>query len=488
MLNLNRREFLQGSAALAGAAALGGVNAIQAAQQRGSANDRLRVAVIGVKGRGNSHVSGFAGRHNCIVTHICDCDEGVINRAMRSAAGRDGNPRPTYVKDLRRIMDNPNIDIVSIATPNHWHSLAAIWAIQSGKHVYVEKPVSHNVWEGRRLVEVARHHNKACQAGTQIRSSRGVQQAIAWLHAGNLGRVKVARGLCYKPRGSIGQVGPQGGEIPNSIDYSLWCGPGPEQRPMQRRRLHYDWHWTWDFGNGDLGNQGIHQMDIARWGLNESTVSPKVFSLGGRFGYEDDGQTANTQMCVFDYGQSQLIFEVRGLRTNAYKALQNIGGAKIGIIFHCENGIMVIPSYASATAYNLDGEVVRRFNGGGDHFGDLVAAIRSGRHQDLNGEIYEGHISSALCHLGNISYRLGQATPWNRARGGFQDNEAASETFERMRSHLSDNNVPVNNGNCTVGPVLNLNPQTERFLNHDRANQLLTRNYRRGFEVPTQNS
>ena len=483
MYSLSRRDFLKGSAAIAAAASLPPLlqQTTEAAlpPNNGGPNDQLRVAVIGVRGRGRAHVGGFAGRNNCIVTHVCDCDSGVVGPAINSAARAQGGRRPEFVQDLRRIMDNRDIDIVSIATPNHWHALGAIWAMQNGKHVYVEKPVSHNVWEGRRIVEISRSTNKLCQAGTQIRSASGARQAIEYIHSGELGRVRVARGLCYKPRGTIRTAGAQGGEIPETINYDLWCGPAPVQRPMRRIRLHYDWHWTWDYGNGDLGNQGIHQMDVARWALNQNQLSNSVVSLGGRFGYEDDGETANTQMAVFEYpNNAQLIFEVRGLRTGAYR------DARIGNVIHCENGIMVFTSYSSAVAFNNDGEMIRRFSGGGDHFANFVQAVRANRRQNLNGEILEGHLSSALCHLANISYRMGSDSRFSNQIAAFRDNEAAQDTFERMRSHLSDNNVPVNTASYKLGPTLEMNPETERFTNNERANAQLTREYRRGFEVP----
>jgi len=319
---MNRRDFLHDSAALSAALASAALlsDSVSAAaksgkaNKRGDANDQLNVAVIGVRGRGVSHVDGFAGRHNCVVTTICDADKAVIGTAMKIAEKRQDRPAK-FVQDLRKVMEDPSIDIVSIATPNHWHALAAIWALQAGKHVYVEKPVSHNVSEGRRIVEAARKAKRICQTGTQSRSSTGMRDAVAFLHSGKLGKIKLARGLCYKRRGSIGKVkGPQ--VVPQSVDYDLWCGPAPA-RPLLRKNLHYDWHWIWDYGNGDLGNQGIHEMDKARWGLGKNELAKSIVSVGGRFGYVDDGETANTQICVFDYGDCELIFEVRGLPTGS---------------------------------------------------------------------------------------------------------------------------------------------------------------------------
>jgi len=480
---LNRRDFLQGSTALAAAMAggtfLDEATAASPQQQpaRGGANERLNVAVLGVNGRGRDHVNQFAGRHNCIVSHICDADSNVVGPAMKSAEKAQG-VQPRYVQDLRRIMDDKTIQIVSIATPNHWHSLAAIWAIQAGKHVYVEKPVSHNVSEGRRLVEFARRHNKICQAGTQIRSQSGSIAAIEFLRSGKLGELKVARGLCYKRRGSIGT---HSGEtaIAKSVDYNLWCGPAP-RTPLNRLRLHYDWHWTWDYGNGDLGNQGIHQMDVARWGLGRNELPRSVVSLGGRFGYSDDGETANTQVSVFDYGNAKLIFEVRGLPTKDYR------GTSIGNVFHCTEGYLVFTNYSTAIAFDLKGTELRRFTGGGDHVANFVAAVRSGRREDLKADINEGHLSSALCHLANISYRLGRPTPFNGQNNNavFGDDREANDTYRSMREHLSDNMVPLDRTNYLLGKRLNIDVKTETFVNDNEANRLLTREYRKGFEVP----
>jgi predicted dehydrogenase len=482
MRSITRREFLQDSALAAALAAVGSAGSSLAAVEaktrsakKGEANDQLHVAVIGVRGRGQSHVSGFAGRHNCLVTTICDADEAVIGSAMKSAERAQGQA-PQFVQDLRKVMEDKSIHIVSIATPNHWHALAAIWALQAGKDVYVEKPVSHNVSEGRRIVEAARKYNRICQCGTQSRSGPGMRQAIEFLHAGKLGRVQIARGLCYKPRGSIGKVnGAQ--PIPKTVDYDLWCGPAPK-KPLMRKNLHYDWHWIWNYGNGDLGNQGIHQMDIARWGLGKNELAQSVISVGGRFGYVDDGETANTQICVFSYGDSELIFEVRGLHTDPLR------GAKVGNIFHCEEGYLVCPGYDGGVAYNKDGKEVTRFNGAGDHFGNFVHAVRSRKPEDLNAEILDGHLSSALCHLGNISYRLGSLQQFSKQTKAFGDDKEAYETFARMEEHLKENRVPLDETEYHLGRRLTVDPKSETFPNDKEATPYLTREYRKGFEVP----
>jgi predicted dehydrogenase len=486
----DRREFLQQSAGLAGLVssgfflqdAMAGQQPAQPApNNRGGANERLNVAVIGVRGRGRDHIGGLAGKHNCVVTHLCDVDTAVTGGAVQQAQKAQGSA-PAVVQDLRRIMDNKDIHIVSIATPNHWHSLAAIWALQAGKHVYVEKPVSHNVWEGRRLVEASRHYNKLCQAGTQIRSQPGIREAIEYVKAGKLGKCSVARGLCYKSRPSIGLVtGPQ--EPPRTMDYNLWCGPASNAPPRRNHprngTVHYDWHWIWEYGNGDLGNQGIHQMDVARWGLGKSELARSCISLGGRFGYTDNGETPNTQMAVFDYGDSELIFEVRGLNTQNYK------GASVGNVFHCADGYMVFTSYTTGVAFDNNNQMLRRFTGNGDHYGNFIRAVRSGRREDLHGEILEGHYSSALCHLANISYRLGRPTPFDRRNGVLGDNREPNETLTRMVDHLRGNNVALDKAMLTVGARLNVDQRAENFGNYQEANRMLTREYRKGFEVPS---
>ncbi|MGE3803902.1 MAG: Gfo/Idh/MocA family protein [Gemmataceae bacterium] len=478
---LNRRDFLNDSSALL--AALSGVGLAspelfaQQEPKKRDVNEQLNVACIGVNGQGKAHVSNWAGKQNAVVSIICDVDEAVIGNAMKIA--EKGQKRtPKYVKDLRKVFEDPSIDVVSIATPNHWHALAAIWAIQAGKDVYVEKPVSHNVWEGRQIVNAARKHKRIVQTGTQSRSMKGMRQAIDFVHSGKFGKVLVSRGLCYKPRNSIGKVdGPQ--PIPSSIDYDIWCGPAPKA-DLLRKRLHYDWHWQWPYGNGDLGNQGIHEMDKARWGLKKNTLPNSVISVGGRFGYVDDGQTANTQLCVFDYGDNQLIFEVRGLKTDALR------DCKIGNIFHCEKGVVICPNYYSGVAMTNDGEVVAKFSGGdyADHFGNFAQAVRSRDYKTLNADIEEGHLSSALCHLANVSLLSGTQQPFSKQTNAFGDNKEAAESFERMQQHLKSNMVPLDSTNYSLGPKLEIDTKTETFTNNKEANRLLTREYRKPFVVP----
>jgi predicted dehydrogenase len=489
---MNRRDFLNHSAVISAAmTALGTVPTTygqeKTTEKPVSANEKLRVAVVGVNGRGMSHVGGFANNHGCEIVTVCDCDEAVIGKAMETIEKKQG-AQPKYEKDIRKVVEDKNIDIIAIATPNHWHALAAVWAMQNGKDVYLEKPVSHNVHEGRIIAEVARQTKKICQCGTQSRSNPGMRDSIKWIHDGKIGKVSLGYATCYKRRGSIGKVEKES-PIPGKIDYDLWCGPAPVL-PLMRTKLHYDWHWTWAYGNGDLGNQGIHEMDKARWGLNKQDFPKSVVSLGGRFGYVDDGETANTQLCLYDYGDCQLIFEVRGLASSS-PFPGPLGGGKhgsnfVGNIWYGSEGIVVCPSYSSGVVLDKDLKEVKKFNGGGDghHFENFVKAVRSRKPSDLNAEVLEGHLSSALCHLGNISYRLGKEMPIAEGKS-FTEHKEAKEALTRMLDHLEANKVDTQKTKGLIGQTLVIDPKTERFFGSDvaKANEMLFREYRKGFEV-----
>lgn len=500
---LSRREFLERSAIIAAAsAALGTGSLAQTKTVAGNGQtDKLRVAVVGVRSRGMAHVNGFLGKNNCEITTVCDCDKAVIGSAMSAIEKKQGKA-PTFEQDIRNVVENKDIDIVSIATPNHWHALMAVWAMENGKDVYCEKPATHNVHEGAIMTAVARKTGRICQVGTQSRSNPGMREAIEYVRSGKLGKVDLAIGLCYKPRGSIGDTGLKNGDQkpPATMDYDLWCGPAPLKMPRRNNPndkygpVHYNWHWIWDTGNGDLGNQGVHEMDKARWGLGKTTMPGMVFSLGGRFGYTDDGETANTQLCVFDYGTEKMIFEVRGLTTGDYK------GAKVGNIWVGTDGYVVAPNYGGGIAYDKAGQEVTRFgwdaekkrwmNDDQHHFDNFVKAVRSRRHQDLNCDIHEGHLSAALCHLANISYRLGTELPLSKAEA-ISDNKTVNEFATRMVEHLHKNKVDGTGTLARFGPVLAVDSKTEKITNLDgakkeMANAMLFRESRKGFELKDQ--
>lgn len=447
-------------------------------------NEEIRFAVVGFRGRGADHIRSILNLREkgekVRLVALCDADKNVLDAAVKSMQNK-GISVQGYA-DSRDVFASAEVDAVTFATPNHWHALGTVWAVQAGKDVYVEKPVSHNVWEGRQAVKAARKYGRIVQAGTQSRSSQAIAEAVAWVRAGNLGPIKVARGLCYKRRASIGKVdGPQ--PIPPGVDYNLWCGPAPME-PLMRKNLHYDWHWVWSTGNGDIGNQGIHQMDIARWFLGEPALSPRVISVGGRLGYIDDGQTANTQIAFYDYPKAALIFEVRGLpeRTGS-NTMGRFKGVSIGNVIHCEGGYVVVGD-SGVVAYDNSDKEIKRWQGSSDHFANFIKAVRSRKYTDLTADILEGHLSSALCHTGNISYRLGRKASPAEIRDAIKSERDSEDTFQRMLEHLRLNEVDLAATPLTVGPVLKMDPRKEVFLGNSQANKLLTRDYRAPFVVP----
>jgi len=503
MSQFTRRTFLKTSALAAGAVAFSARSWGQVA----GANGDLRVAVIGLNGRGKSHVASLSAIRGVRIVALCDPDTKVLEKAKK-LDGVEASRVKTYT-DLRELYASPDLDAVTIATPNHWHSLAGIWACQAGKDVYVEKPVSHNVWEGRQLAAAAKKYDRIVQAGTQIRSGEGLREAVAWVSAGNLGKITASRGFCYKRRDSIGKTtGPQ--PVPPSIDYELWTGPAPLLPPRRNSKrngsVHYEWHWFWNYGNGDVGNQGIHQMDVARWFLGEAGLPRHSFSLGGRLGYDDDGETPNTQVLVHDYKTAPLVFEVRGLPAKPAQSgevdTSNLGsaeaadaaaatmdkyrGVSVGNVIECEGGSMIIPNYWNATALDRDGKVIKEFKGRDGHMRNFIDAIRSRKASELFGPIDEGHISSALCHLGNISHRIGRSVPPGELAERTKGNRVTAEATGRMLEHLAVHGIDLTKTPLTLGATLTLDPGKEHFKGEfaAAANELLTRQYRKPFAVP----
>ncbi|MCS7046670.1 MAG: Gfo/Idh/MocA family oxidoreductase [Gemmataceae bacterium] len=499
MARQNRRQFFQKTLAAAATITIAGT---KSSGRVLGANDVLRVGVAGINGRGGSHVSAYLGMKDVQITYLIDVDTRTFRGRLQQIQARNA-PAPQTVQDVRRALDDRNLDIISIATPNHWHTLMTIWAAQAGKHVYVEKPLSHNVREGRIAVEIARRHNVIVQHGTQSRSDPAWAHATALARSGQLGRVLVARALCYKPRNNLlGRV-PSVNRVPvpPDLNFNLWCGPAP-LRPYHENLVPYRWHWFWDFGNGDIGNQGVHQMDIARWGIPNATLPRSVISLGGRYDtVVDHGETPNTQLAIFDFGPTQLIFEVRGLLSNRpdHRAAESYRGQMVGNIFHCEEGDIVGPNQFYPRGSNrpqplprLQRELpVRPGEGRGEnaHFANFIAAVRSRRHQDLNADVLEGHYSSALCHMANVSYRLGENVAFNPRTRVLEGNREALEALERMEAHLSAA-PPAGNGlrlaelQLRVGRKLDINADTESVVGDDAANRLFFREYRSPFVVP----
>lgn len=436
MSQKNRRHFLKTTAGAAAA-----MNLVIRSKAY-SANDVVNVAVIGVNGRGRDHIAGHMGAEGAQVVALCDIDERVLTKRAAEFKEKYGQEVKTFV-DYRDLLKDKDIDAVSIATPNHWHSLQAIWACQAGKDVYVEKPLSHNIHEGRLLVEAARKHKRIVQHGTQIRSSKAIQEAMQMLHEGVIGEVYYAKGTCYKWRDTIG-VADRGEKVPKGVHYDLWLGPAPE-REYTENRLHYKWHWHWDYGNGDIGNQGVHQFDVARWGLGVGL--PKLITcVGGHFMFEDDQETPNSMVATYKYPDEEkmMVFEVRHWMTNPELG-GNPGGNVVGNLFLGSKGWMICPSYTRYQVYlGKKGEEGPGRNEGGDHYQNFIDCVKSRKLDELNADVEEGHLSSALCHLANAAYRT-------------------------QRS-------------------LNFDPKTEKVIGDQEANDILAdqdRKYRKPFELPT---
>ena len=478
--SFKRRQFLGTTLAGAGASLLQSTSSW--ASIRG-ANEDIRVAVLGVGGRGGNHVSEFSNLKGVRVVAVCDADYDHAVGSREKLAKKQH--RADAYQDYRKVLERKDVDAVVIATPNHWHAPMSVHAAQAGKDVFVEKPVTHNIWEGQRLIDAAKKYNVMIMSGMQRRSSPGWHEAIKFVQDGELGKIKISRGLCYKRRKSIGRVsGPQ--QVPTTVDYNLWSGPA-QIEPIMRKRFHYDWHWQWPYGNGDLGNQGVHQTDVARWALGADSLPKRVISVGGRFGYEDDGTTPNTQFAIFEYDEGTMIFEVRGLgvtKDNDARPLYRVkdghrAAITVGNVIECEHGYV-----AESKAYDYDGKEIKKFGGwndGSSHQANFIKAVRSRKESDLFGTARDGHLSAAICHAANVSHQLGKEVGQEAVAEQFKANDAAMESLEDFREHLVANGL--DDFKPVLGAVLDFDRKKEVFKGENAgvANKLLSRNYRSEF-------
>ncbi|MDA2924496.1 Gfo/Idh/MocA family oxidoreductase, partial [Acidobacteria bacterium AH-259-L09] len=430
MSKINRREFVKRSAATTAV-----VPILMGPNTWAGANNRVQVACVGLRGQGRSHIENFQKLPGVEVVALCDIDERVLADRLKDFKKQDWRKPKTYT-DIRKLLEDPSIDAVSFATPNHWHALGTIWACQAGKDVYVEKPASYNIWEGRKMIEAARQYKRVVQVGHQIRSSIAVQAAVKFLQSGQLGDVYLAKGLCYKWRDTIGRTPEE--PIPAGVHYDIWLGPAPK-RPFTKNRFHYDWHWHWDYGNGDIGNQGVHQMDVARWGLGLDVHPVKLCSMGGHVMFEDDQETPNVLHAQFEYPQASgptkkklLQFEVRHWITNHEGGIGEGPDNTVGIIFYGSEGYMVIDSYSSwRVYYGRKREPGPHAKAEGSHHQNFIDAVRAQDASGLNCDIEEGHKSAVLCHLANISYRLGRSLEFDPKTERFVNDEEANMMLSR---------------------------------------------------------
>jgi predicted dehydrogenase len=429
-----RRGFLKMGAAAAGLAA------VASAKKVSGANDRVRVAVVGVRGRGWDHVKGYQANPNVEIAYFCDADENVLRKRLADAEAM-GIPKPKTEVDIRKVLEDKNVDAVSIATPNHWHALMGIWAAQAGKDIYLEKPCSHNWWEGRQLVQAIEKYKVICEHGSQCRSSAAVREAMEHMQSGLIGDIYMSRGLCYKRRATIGYAKEE--PVPDGVHYDLWTGPAP-MKPFTKNRFHYNWHWIWDTGNGDLGNQGIHELDLARWGLGVEFPT-KITAIGGHFLFQDDQETPNTLTVAYEFktpeGKTKMMnFEVRGWMTNHEVGIgtyefggggvpeaglsASSGGAKqpppgpggsqpntIGNIYYGSKGFLAISNYDSYKSFlgaNEEAGPAKTVPVNNEHFDNFIECVKNRKRENLHAPIREGYISTTLVHLANASYRLGR--------------------------------------------------------------------------------
>ncbi len=488
MSRQTRRHFLQQAAALAAVAGSGIPARLAIADSQHKilgANETVRVGVAGIHGRGGDHIKGYSDLKNVQVTHLIDPDRRTFANRVKQVQTRGGNT-PQCFQDIRKALEDKDLDAISIASCNHWHSLLAIWSCQAGKDVYVEKPCSHNVFEGRKLVEAARKYDRIVQHGTQSRSDSGKAHAVAAIASGQYGRLLAAKAYCCKPRWSIGFKPPT--TPPKALDFDLWLGPAPMQ-PYHENLVHYNWHWFWDTGNGDMGNQGVHEMDISRWGIGK-TLPKSVVTLGGRWvdtpDYRDQGQTPNMELAIYDFDGPLLIFETRGLVGGKKKQ----GGAefpfKVGVDFYLEAGNIIggkfYPKGQDKGEKLVD--VAHHVSPGG-HFGNFINCVRSRKRDELNAEILQGHRSAALCHLGNISYRLGREVPFSAKPEGFPEHPLVQQSIQAIQDNLVGAlGLDPGKATYTLGPKLAFDPEKETFIGNPAADKLLTRDYRKPYFVP----
>lgn len=485
----NRRTFITGTALTAGSVIAGSSRSPspgwrpKISNSVKGANGDIRMACIGMGRKAKQNLKIFSQMPGVRVVALCDPDTAQI--ANHAKNYNPGYKYDTYT-DVRHVIDNPEIDAISVTTCNHWHSLISIWACQAGKDVYVEKPVSHTIWEGRQLVKAKDKYSRIVQSGTQNRSDVGLRPMFKWLHEGNIGKVKSVRGLCYRNRTSIGRID-QPLVPPSTCDYNLWLGPAQDEQ-LYRPQFHYDWHWDFNTGNGGIGNQGPHETDLIRWALGDNSMPSKVMSFGGRFGWNDAGNTPNMMVTAYDFNGIPVFFEVRQLRLKPdMNAAANYKGIRVGILVECEGGSFR-GGRGGGWIYDDKGVKMKQFKGDGgeQHMANFIKAVRSRKESDLHCPVELGHYGSTVGHMGNISWRIGQEVSPDELSSALSGNEELIDAYERYSGHLADWNVDLKETPWTIGPSLEYDGSKERFTGPlaQHANAYLHRPDRAPFIVP----
>ena len=479
-MTIRRRDFLKTGLAAGAAVQM----PLSTWAQVSGANDQIRVGVAGVNGMGWGHVERLHASEDARVVAICDPDRGLLARRRDELEGDKAKLR-TFV-DIRAMLDDAEIDAVVVATPDHWHALAGVWAMQAGKDVYIEKPLTYCIWEGRRLVAAARKYGRIAQTGSQHRSCPATHKARDYVQSGRLGEIQWAYAQVFNRRPSIGKAdGPL--EIPADVEYDVYAGPATDESPV-RQQLHYDWHWQWPMGTGEAANWGAHIIDDALniAGIAEAPRSAQA--IGGRLGYDDDGETPNTLLVAFEVGRFPFVAQLRALpMKTGMEAMDHYRGIRLGTVVQCENGYYA-GGRGGGWIYDNDGKRVEQVegDGGSGHVQNFLDAVRSRKPEDLNAPMQVGHVSAMYCHLGNMSYRLGERAPTEACRKAMQSSPLASERFVDMVAHLAANDVDTSMPTLTLGDVIRMDPATDTCIgpNADEANALARRGYREPYALP----
>ncbi len=483
-MSMHRRSFLKTAAAAGAVLACPQVCRSSVLQ----ANETIRAGVIGLGGRGwGEHVPRMEQQEGVEVVALADPDGSLLGSRGEAFAKEYGRKVDQYV-DMRKLLERDDVDVISNATQNYWHGLSTIWACQAGKDVYVEKPLSHYIWEGRQMVGAARKYNRIVQCGTQRRSQKGVIDAIAWLKAGNLGPIRCVTAFANKARLPIGKLD-QPLELPAELDYDLWCGPA-QKLPIYRPKLQYDCSFDWNTGDGESCNQGVHEVDVARWCLGEESLPRRVISIGGRFNADDAANVPNTQIIYYDFPTAPVLYELHNLPTakkhmskpEAFRGnMPTFRGVGTGVAVDCEGGYL---SFPDCVAYDKEGNRIISFSGGEDHFQNFIAAVRSRKREDLRAEVLVGHLSTAVTHTGNISYRVGHQATAAEIRQQIGDVPPLVEMYDRLLEHLAAHEIDVAKPTVTLGRWLEIDREAERVVDHEEANRLVRGTYREPYVVP----
>ena len=499
MIAITRRSFLKSSITAGMGLGLPKVliGAERSLQGKGL-NEAIQLAVVGmgdtkavggVGGRGHQLIGRLREVSGVRIVALCDVDQTFLDREARPF--KDGGEEVATYKDLRKVFEDNSVDAVVIALPNHWHALATVWACQAGKDVYVEKPFSYNLWEGQQMVAAARKYGRVVQVGTQNRSSRLLRQTFDSLRGSELGPMRYAHALVYRARDGIGKVSTPT-PLPSTMNYDLWCGPA-SHGPLMRKQLHYEWHWFWDTGNGEMGNNGIHVIDLCRWALGQNQPPPRAISIGSRFGFNDCGETANTQIALFDYQPAPLICEIRNVSVaKSSDPMGKFRNRTQGIVIDCEGGYFAGDASGGAI-FDKEGKKIKDISDEGEskgleaaHLSNFAAAVRNRKSGELAAEALQGHLSTSCCHMVNISHRLGKQTSPEAIRATIKGSRELSDAFDRCCEYLRENGVDLRATEATLGPWVTFDPKQQQFVQDfsSAANELSQRHYPKPYVVP----